>query len=120
MCRVDEDFKRKLQSSYADGAGMMENIAQADSSLGKDGRRFARRIGELAIHMHIQNEWERHSEQLSGPYGLTQDAARHGNPAEDLENYVLWSSNLESGCWLPTMVHLGSILLSWQSKLFRV
>ena len=98
----------------------MENIAQADSHLGKDSRRFARRVGELAVHLHITNEWERHSDPMDGPYGMTQDAARHGNPAEDMENYVFWSSKLTSGCWLPSMVYLGPIAFPWKTKHFGV
>ena len=83
----------------------MENIAQGDRTLGKDPRRLARKIADRSVHLYVATGCEVHSEPLDGCYGLTQDAGRHGNPAEDIENYAFYAAKQESGMWLPSMVH---------------
>ena len=102
--RYDEDWKASLDTSLASGDGSMENICQADPELGKDRRRCARKIVESSLTLYMATEWERFSEPLDGPCAISADAARHGNPAEDIENYAFWCGQKQSGCWLPSMV----------------
>lgn len=101
--RFDEDLrthimttlpqKRKLASS-AQGVRAAFDIKQA-----KTGRDWVQR----QVHEYIQASWEQVAQAggIRGPLGITEDAARLGNPARETVISAVWLPQLQLGKVLP-------------------
>lgn len=97
---LDEDFRSLALHGKQHGTGV-EGVLEGDTTLGTSRRKTGVKWMQKTVARDITLCWELHEPGIKGVYSLCQDAARMGCPAEETENFVLWSAEHRIAHWLP-------------------